>query len=286
MFLPTWNKDVLDRSIARALHKADPTRAVNPHSGVLPGIGSGGPTLTSTSAGTTAGWTAWPRRCAVPRLARFVTEFGAQAVPDTAGFMHPERWPDLDWDDLFEHHACQKRYFDQHVPPALFESFAAWRDATQHYQAALIQLQVEDLRRLKHDPTGGFCHFCFADGHPSVTWSVLDHDRVPKAGYAALRDACRTVLPMLEPRAGLVHVVSEGRDRSRAWSSRPTWTAGATGGPATSRPTGSPTSAASTCPPMRTTSPSRCAIRRSARCPTRTTTCSSGSVSCPAEVEG
>src|SRR5262249_18313767 len=31
-------------------------------------------------------------------------------------------------------------------------------------------------------------------------------------GYAALRDACRPVLPMIEPRAGLVHVVSEHRD--------------------------------------------------------------------------
>ena len=212
MFLPTWNKDVLDRSIARALHKADPTRAVNPHSGVLPGIGSGG---TDTHFyfgwyhGRMDGLAAALR--AVPRLARFVTEFGAQAVPDSAAFMHPERWPDLDWDDLFEHHACQKRYFDQHVPPALFDSFEAWRDATQHYQAALIQLQIEDLRRLKHSPTGGFCHFCFGDGHPSVTWSVLDHERVPKQGYGALRDACRTVLPMLEPRTGQVHVVSESR---------------------------------------------------------------------------
>jgi hypothetical protein len=41
---------------------------------------------------------------------------------------------------------------------------------------------------------------------------VLDHARKPKAGYYALRDACRTVLPMLEPRAGLVHVVSEARE--------------------------------------------------------------------------
>ena len=212
MFLPSWNKDVLDRSIARALHKADPTRAVNPHSGVLPGVGSGG-----TDTHFYFGWyhgrmdgLAGALR-AMPRLARFVTEFGAQAVPGTAGFMHPERWPDLDWDDLFEHHACQKRYFDQHVPPALFDSFPAWRDATQHYQAALIQLQIEDLRRLRHDPTGGFCHFCFADGHPAVTWSVLDHERVPKAGYHALRDACRTVLPMLEPRSGQLHVVNEAR---------------------------------------------------------------------------
>ena len=212
MFLPSWNKDVLDRSVAHALHKADPTRPVDVHSGLLPGIGSGG-----TDAHFYFGWYHGrmdglaPALRAIPRLGRFVTEFGAQAVPDHAEFMTPERWPELDWDHLLARHACQKRYFDAHVPPALFESFAAWRDATQSYQAALIQLQVEDLRRLRHAPTGGFCHFCFADGHPSVTWSVLDHERAPKAGYIALRDACRSALPMLEPRAGLVHVVNEGR---------------------------------------------------------------------------
>jgi beta-mannosidase len=126
--------------------------------------------------------------------------------------MEPDRWPDLDWDDLFEHHALQRRNFDRYVPPDDCKSFDEWREATQAYQAALLQLQVEDLRRLKYTPNGGFVQFCFADGHPSVTWSVLDHERRPKRGYAALRDACRPVLPMLEPRHGLVHVVSELRE--------------------------------------------------------------------------
>jgi beta-mannosidase len=148
----------------------------------------------------------------LPRLARYVTEFGAQAVPDTNAWMEPERWPDLDWDDLFERHALQKRVFDRYVPPADCKSFDEWREATQAYQAALVQLQIEDLRRLKYAPTGGFTHFCFADGHPAVTWSVLDHERVPKRGYAALRDGCRPVLPMVEPRRGLVHVANERRE--------------------------------------------------------------------------
>ncbi|MGH9035053.1 MAG: glycoside hydrolase family 2 protein, partial [Acidimicrobiia bacterium] len=38
VLLPTWNKDVLDRSVARALSRADPTRPVIDHSGVLPGV--------------------------------------------------------------------------------------------------------------------------------------------------------------------------------------------------------------------------------------------------------
>lgn len=212
MALPSWNKDVLDRSVARAVTKADPSRPVNPHSGVLPGPASGG-----TDSHFYFGWYHGeigglaPALRAFPRLARFVTEFGAQAVPDTAGWMEPERWPDLDWDDLFGHHALQRRYFERWVPPERYATFDEWRVATQEYQAALIQLQVEDLRRLRFSPTGGFCQFCFADGHPSVTWSVLDHERVPKRGYGALRDACRSVLGMLEPREGLVHVVNETR---------------------------------------------------------------------------
>ncbi|MGH9014646.1 MAG: glycoside hydrolase family 2 protein [Acidimicrobiia bacterium] len=212
MFLPSWNKDVLDRSVARAVHKADPSRPVDLHSGILPGLGSGG-----TDTHFYFGWYHGkidglaPALARVPRLARFVTEFGAQAVPETAAFMDPERWPDLDWERLFEHHACQKLFFDRFVPPADYATFDEWRVATQAYQAAVIQLQVEDLRRLKYEPTGGFCHFCFADGHPAVTWSVLDHERIPKAGHAALRDACRPVLPMVEPREGAVHVVSELR---------------------------------------------------------------------------
>ncbi len=211
MLLPSWNKDVLDRSVAHAIHKADPSRFVDVHSGIWPGVGSLG-----TDAHLYFGWYHGrldglaPALKAMPRLARFVSEFGAQAVPPTADFMEPERWPDLDWDRLFARHACQKLLFDRHVPPAMFPSFAAWREATQQYQAALLQLQIEDLRRLRLHPAGGFCQFCFADGHPSVTWSVLDHERRPKAGYGALRDACRTVLPMLEPRHGLLHVANEG----------------------------------------------------------------------------
>ncbi len=212
MFLPSWNKDVLDRYVTRAIGKADPSRPIDRASGLLPGPASGG-----TDSHLYFGWY-WGRMDglagmlrAFPRLARFVTEFGAQAVPTTADWMEPDRWPDLDWDRLFERHALQTEYLDRYVPRGEHPTFESWRDATQAYQAALIQLQVEDLRRIKYAPTGGFAHFCFGDGHNAVTWSVLDHERVPKQGYFALRDACRPVLGMLDPRDGSVHVVSERR---------------------------------------------------------------------------
>ncbi len=212
-FLPTWGKDVLDRSIARALAKADPTRPVDRYSGVPPGLASAG-----TDAHLYFGWYHGdlaglaPALRKLPRLGRFVSELGAQAVPTTAEWMEPERWPDLDWERLAGRHGLQNEVFARRVPAADAKAFDEWRDATQAYQAALLQLQIEDLRRLKYAPTGGLAQFAFADAYPAVSWSVLDHDRVAKRGYAALRDACRPALPMVEPREGLVHVVNDLRE--------------------------------------------------------------------------
>ncbi len=222
--LPTWNKTVLDRSVKRALEKSDGTRPVIAHSGVLPHP----PTFDGTDSHLYFGWYHGHERDlpgflrAMPRLARFVTELGAQAVPATADFCDPERWPDLDWDRLGRTHALQKAVFDRYVPPADHRSFDAWRTATQEYQALVVRRQIEALRRIKYRPTGGFAQFCFADGHPAVTWSVLGHDRKPKLAYEALQAACRPVIVVAdrlpealspgEPLALDVHVVSDRRD--------------------------------------------------------------------------
>jgi len=227
--LPTWNKTVLDASIKRALEKADGTRPVVAHSGVAPHL----PQLDGTDSHLYFGWYWGDERDlpgfarTLPRMVRFVSEFGAQAVPaaddsgDGAAFCEPQRWPDLDWARLRDRHNLQKARFDRYVPPADFASFHDWRAATQRYQAELIRRHVEVLRRLKYRPTGGFAQFCLADGHPGVTWSVLDHERRPKLGYEALRDACRPVIVVADrlpatvaPGDALaldVHVVSDLR---------------------------------------------------------------------------
>jgi beta-mannosidase len=194
--LPTWNKTILDRSVKRALQQADGTRPVIAHSGVLPHP----PQLDGTDSHLYFGWYHGDEHdlpgfaAAMPRMVRFVSEFGAQAVPADASFCAPERWPDLDWEHLARRHALQKPIFDRHVPPGAYDTFDGWREATQRYQATLIKHHVETLRRLKYRPTGGFAHFCFADGMPAVTWSVLGHDRQPKLGYQALRDSCAPVI--------------------------------------------------------------------------------------------
>ena len=221
--LPSWNKTLLDRSVKRAFEKVDGTRPVIAHSGVLPHP----PTFDGTDSHLYFGWYHGDERDlpvlarAVPRMVRFVSEFGAQAVPATADFCEPERWPDLDWDRLAETHALQKAIFDRHVPPADYGSFAEWQAATQTYQATVVRRHIETLRRLKYSPTGGFAQFAFADSAPSVSWAVLGHDRKPKAGYFALQAACAPVIVVADrlpasvaPGHALaldVHVVSDRR---------------------------------------------------------------------------
>ena len=219
--LPSWNKTILDRWVKRSLEVADPSRPIVAHSGVAPHP----PQLDGTDSHLYFGWYHGHERdlerfaATVPRMVRFVGEFGAQAVPDADEFMRPERWPDLDWDALARTHGLGRVVFDQRVPPAAFATFDEWREATQRYQADLVRHHVETLRRLKYRPTAGFCVFMLADAHPAVSWSLLDHERNAKLAYHALVEACRPVIvvaerlpPSLAPGDALaldIHVVSD-----------------------------------------------------------------------------
>lgn len=222
--LPTWNRSILDRSIKRTLEREDGTRPVIAHSGVLPHP----PQLDGTDSHLYFGWYHGEERDlpralrALPRLARFVSEFGAQAVPADAEFCEPARWPHLDWDRLGRTHGLQRARFERYVPPAEHATFDGWRQATQTYQAELVRHHVEALRRLKYRPTGGFAVFLLADAHPAVSWALLGHDRAPKAAADALRAACRPVIVVADrlpadPVPGQpleldVHVVSDRRE--------------------------------------------------------------------------
>ena len=194
--LPSWNRTLLDRAVKTVLERNDGSRPVVAHSGVLPHL----PQLDGTDSHLYLGWFAGDERdlpalaARWPRLTRFITEFGAQAVPETDDFVETDRWPDLDWDDLARRHALQKASFDRYVPPSAYANYADWKEETQAYQARLLRYHIETLRRLKYSPAGGFAMFCFADSSPAVTSSVLDHERRPKAGYGVLRDACRPVI--------------------------------------------------------------------------------------------
>jgi beta-mannosidase len=135
--------------------------------------------------------------------------------------MEPEHWPDLDWERLAERHDLQRAVFERRLPVEQFATFDEWRRASQLHQAVVIKQQIEQLRRLKYRPTGGFTISSLADAHPAVTWAVLGHDRQPKLAHAALVEACRPVIVVadwlpsaLAPGAAIaldVHVVSDQR---------------------------------------------------------------------------
>lgn len=207
--VPTWNRSVLDRWVKRTIEKADPTRPTEAHSGVAPHL----PQLNGTDSHLWYGWhdgeiadlDAVAKR--IPRLVRFVTEFGAPSVP--AGIerhLEVDRWPELDWDLLATRFQADVDGLRRRFPPAEFATFEGWAAATRHYQARLLARQIVTLRRLKYRPVGGFCFSWLADPGPLVSPSVLDDRRVPKPAFDAVRDACAPVLATGEPLGDFVTV--------------------------------------------------------------------------------
>lgn len=67
-------------------------------------------------------------------------------------------------------------------------------EALWAYQAALTQYQVEYVRRMRV----GYVHFAFTDLVPQIGCGVLDANRIPKGGYAALRQASQPLLVSLD----------------------------------------------------------------------------------------
>ncbi len=225
--LPTWNRTVLDRWVKRAFEKADSTRHVTAHSGVLPHL----PQLDGTDSHLWFGWRHGEAEdlarfaSRVPRMVRFVSEFGSDSPPATASFIDEQLrlhdWPALDWDRLAREYGYQREGFERAFPPTDFDSYDEWRATTQYYQAHVLKVQIEALRRLKYRPTGGFCFSRLNDPWPAISSAILDADRTPKVACDAVQAACAPVVVVADPlpdplepgeRIDLdVHVVSDLR---------------------------------------------------------------------------
>jgi beta-mannosidase len=123
--------------------------------------------------------------------------------------------------DIYRHHFRLNSEFGFEAPAALTTLRrypAVWErlkhlegeiDALWGYQAELIQYQVEHLRRLRASGCAGYIHFWLADLVPQVGCGVLDADRLPKGGYAALRAASQPLHVALE---------HDGRRPYRLWA--------------------------------------------------------------------
>ena len=140
----------------------------------------------------------------------FPTEFGVQALPNRDSPVWATvntNWP-VEADDPSWAHAGYQSIFWASPGvglPSQYPSLAEYVAESQRYQAFYIRYTIDQWRRQKFNPVGGYIHFLFTDGWPAITWSVLDYYRLPKAGYQALAAASRPVSLCLDidPGGGL-----------------------------------------------------------------------------------
>jgi beta-mannosidase len=183
-YVPDQNQR-LDHELAALFRRLDPSR----------------PALANSGAGdghTYPGWYwgTWRVAAEIPGGA-FVTEYGAQAVPclDTLRTYLGEDAALDEW----SFHGFQHHEISTHVGVTLLtHSVPDIIDATQRYQARLLQFATEHYRRRKRERVQGILPFMLVDPWPCISWSVVDHLRTPKAGYHAIARAMQPVLPPIE----------------------------------------------------------------------------------------
>jgi beta-mannosidase len=157
----------------------------------------------------------------LPRQVRFVSAFGAQALPEPANA--PE---DLavdgkpDWGALAEH-GVEVEVLRRVLPLEGDADIDAWANASRAHQADVVRRTVETLRRVKYRPTGGFSVHRLVDPPGRIGFGLLDNQGRPKPAFDALRAACRPLAVIADPLPArldpgdkldlAVHIVSDER---------------------------------------------------------------------------
>lgn len=196
---PSWNKDILDPRLQEAVLQLDQSRPVVPHSGVL-GLLRGGSATHHYYGWNTKEYRTltWLSRL-FPRIIRLVNEYGAQSIPQGLELLsHLGSWPHIDWKTMAETLLADVDLLQSHVPPCDYDDWDSYIEATQKYQAELVQYYSEYLRLRKHQPCSGAVVFYFADAWPLVSWSLLDWHREPKLAYHVIRRAMEPVQVMID----------------------------------------------------------------------------------------
>jgi len=135
---------------------------------------------------------------------RFCTEYGAQALPNLDSSFWEEvntEWPVDPTDPTWIYRDFQAYQWSTFGvgAPSQFPTLAEYVAASQKYQAWISRYGAERFRKLKWKPSAGIVHFMFVDGHPAITWSVLDYHRQPKQAFHALKAAFRPTHVIIEP---------------------------------------------------------------------------------------
>lgn len=141
-----------------------------------------------------------------------LTEFGAQALPSAAEVRQMrggDQWPP-DWDGLAYHDFQYNQTFNV-ANIETGDKLETFVENSQRYQADLLKFSIELYRRQKYARLGGMFQFMFMDCWPSITWSILSYDRVPKLGYHTLKQVYQPVLICTELRlANILPFIDKG----------------------------------------------------------------------------
>jgi beta-mannosidase len=194
-FSPRRNRSLV-RTLARLVEAHDGTRPF------LPG---------SPSPGDVHNWDVWhgkyPLHAYQGEDARFLSEFGLQAVPSIetlhACLPKADVWPpgagwevhkaELSklWRYVRSIHSPQGRGTGEEGETTLsLESFST---ASQQVQALGLQFAIEHMRRRKGE-TDGVCLWQFNEPWPAISWAIVDYWRRPKLAYQRLKDLYKPVL--------------------------------------------------------------------------------------------
>ena len=195
-------------------------KKTDPYTSYWPGSPYGGRAANSMRAGDEHNWTVWhgfppvpddkpvgkysvdPENVAYTRYAedtsRFVSEFGIQASPALSTFA---RWMNPDDIELgsvgflnrVKDHPKNK--VDAMMIPVtgLPDSLQSYVDFTQLTQAEGLKFGIEHFRRRKPHCAGALI-WQMNDCWPGISWSLVDYDGVPKAGYFHVKRAYASVL--------------------------------------------------------------------------------------------
>ncbi|MBY5944032.1 glycoside hydrolase family 2 protein [Photobacterium rosenbergii] len=132
-----------------------------------------------------------------------VSEFGAQAMPSWALLQEilegDGSWPlseqvlnTLGYHN-YQHHETMNIAAVQQG-----ESLSHFWNNSQEYQRLVTKYAAEHLRLNKGKGVAAIYQFMLVDSWPSVTWSVLDVERVAKPGYYALKQSYQPVLAIAQ----------------------------------------------------------------------------------------
>lgn len=158
----------------------------------------------SPSPGEAHQWDVWhgeaPFSVYRREQARFLSEFGVQALPAQATLEAVLPQPAQNWEARCGDTPKLRRYLTPFLAQPL--DLPAQIAASQEAQACGLQIAVEHMRRRKKI-TGGAIIWQFNEPWPAISWALVDYFRRPKRAYHALSRWFQPVLISLDFEPGL-----------------------------------------------------------------------------------